>query len=77
MQKCDLIKLQCNFIEISFLCERTPVNLLHIFGRSFYKNMLGKLLLLVTPKQPTSRLIANNSNFCILRTFFATFMEKR
>ena len=38
--------------------------------------MPGTLLLLVTPKQPTSRLIAIDSNFCIFRNFFEPVMEK-
>ena len=39
------IKLLCNFIEIALRYGCYPVNLLHIFRTSFYKNTSGRLLL--------------------------------
>ena len=39
------IKLLCNFIEVTFRHECSPVNLLHIFRAAFTKNTYGKLLL--------------------------------
>ena len=38
------IKLQSNFIEITLQNGCSPVNLLHIFRRSFPKNTSGRLL---------------------------------
>ena len=43
--KCDLIKLLCNFIEIALRYGFSPVNLLHNFRTTFYKNTYGGLLL--------------------------------
>ena len=40
-----LIKLPCNFIEIALQPGCSPVNLLHIFRKSFLKNTSGRLLL--------------------------------
>ena len=40
------IKMQCNFIEITL-------------RREYNKNTSGRLLELVTPKQPTSKYLAN------------------
>ena len=37
-QLATLLKLQCNFIEITLRYECSPVNLLHIFRISFPKN---------------------------------------
>ena len=48
---------------MQLLRECFSVNLRHIFRGSFCKNTSGKLLLLVTPNQPTNGLIANESNF--------------
>ena len=45
MPKCDLIELLCNFIEITLRHGCSPVNLLHIFRRPFFKNTSGRLLL--------------------------------
>ena len=42
------IKLQNNFIEITLWHGCSPMNLLHIFRTSFYKNTPGGLLLLFT-----------------------------
>ena len=39
------IKLQSNFIEITFWHECYPVNLLHIFRTLFPKNISGEVLL--------------------------------
>ena len=39
-------KLLCNFIEIALRPRCSPVNLLHIFRISFYKNTSGGPLLL-------------------------------
>ena len=39
------IKLWSNFIEITLLHVYSPVNLLHIFRTTFYKNTYGRLLL--------------------------------
>ena len=39
------IKVQSNFIEITFRHECSPVNWLHIFRTSFLKNTYGRLLL--------------------------------
>ena len=49
MPKFDL-KLQSNFIEIALRHGCSPVNLLHIFRTSFYKNTHGGLLLYVDYK---------------------------
>ena len=38
-------KQLCNFIEITFLHGWSPVNLLYIFRKPFYKNTYGWLLL--------------------------------
>ena len=38
------IKLQSNFIEVALRHRCYPVNLLHIFGTTFYKNTYGGLL---------------------------------
>ena len=38
------IKLLCNFIDIAFWHECSPVNLLHIFRTPFSKNSPGMLL---------------------------------
>ena len=38
------LKLLCNFLEISFQHECSPVNVLHIFKAPFYKNSYGGLL---------------------------------
>ena len=45
MPKCNLIKLQSNFIEIALKHGCSPVNLLHIFRTPFPKNIFGWLLL--------------------------------
>ena len=42
-----LIKLQSNFIEITFRLGCSPVSLVHIFGTPFPKNTSGRLLLIV------------------------------
>ena len=42
------IKLFCNFTEIPLRYGYSPVNLLHIFRTSFYKNTYGRLLLLLS-----------------------------
>ena len=39
------IKLQTNFIKITFRCGCSPVSLLHIFRTPLYKNTYGGLLL--------------------------------
>ena len=39
------IKLLCNFIKTALRDGRSPVNLLHIFRTTFYKNTTGGLLL--------------------------------
>ena len=44
--KCDFnIKLQSNFIEITFRHESCPINLLHIFRTPFHKNNSEGLLI--------------------------------
>ena len=46
--KCDFnIKLQSNFIEITFRHESCPINLLHIFRTPFHKNNSEGLLILL------------------------------
>ena len=45
MLKCDLIKLLCNFIQITLRHGCSPVNLLHFFGTLFPRNTSGWLLL--------------------------------
>ena len=40
-----LIKLLCNFSEITLWYGFSPVNLLHIFRKLFYKDSPGRLLL--------------------------------
>ena len=40
-----LIKLLCNFIEITLWHGCSPVNLQHIFRTSFYKDNYGGLIL--------------------------------
>ena len=46
MPKCDfIIKLLCNFIEITLRLWCSLVNLLNIFRATFYKNTYGGLLL--------------------------------
>ena len=52
------IKMQCNFIEITL-------------RREYNKNTSGRLLELVTPKQPTSKYLANN--FLHLSQLFSSF----
>ena len=39
------LKLLCNFIEITFWHGCSPINLLHIYRTSFYKNGYGGLYL--------------------------------
>ena len=39
-----VLKLLCNFIEITFQHGCSLINLLHIFKTSFYKNTCGRLL---------------------------------
>ena len=39
------IKILCNFIEITLRHRRCPVNLLHIFRKTFHKKTYGELLL--------------------------------
>ena len=46
MPKCDLMKLQSNFIEITLRHGCSPVNLLQIFRAPFPKNTSRGLLLL-------------------------------
>ena len=46
--KCDFNKVFCNFTEIPLRYGYSPVNLLHIFRTSFYKNTYGRLLLLLS-----------------------------
>ena len=41
------IKLQSNFIEIALQHVCSPLNLLHIFGTPFHKNISGGLLLTI------------------------------
>ena len=40
-----LVKLLCNFIEITLRHECSPLNLLHIFRTPFPRNTSGRLLL--------------------------------
>ena len=54
------IKMQRNFIEITLLRENN-------------KNTSGRLLQLVTPKQPTSKYLANGSNFLHPSQLFSNF----
>ena len=48
MLKCDSVKLQCNFTEITLRRRCCPVSLLHIFRTSFPENTSGGLLLSLT-----------------------------
>ena len=45
MPKCDFNKVADNFIEITLWHGCSPVNLLHIFRTTSYKNSSGGLLL--------------------------------
>ena len=47
MPKYNLIKLQSNFIEIPLRHMCSPINLLHIFRKSFPKNTSERMLLLL------------------------------
>ena len=42
-----LLKLQCNFTEITLRHVCSPVNMLHIFRTPFPKNTTGGLLLII------------------------------
>ena len=44
--KATLLKLQCNFIEITLRHRCSLVNLLHIFRTPFLTNISGRLLLI-------------------------------
>ena len=56
--------------------ECSVVNLRHIFRGPFYKNTPRKLLLIVIPKQPTSRLIENESNLLHPSQCFSSFYRE-
>ena len=46
-----LIKLLCNFIEITLRHGRSPVNLQHIFGTPFYKEHLWRAAFVTAKKE--------------------------
>ena len=58
------IKLQSNFIEISFRHGCSPVNLLHIFRILFPKNTPGRLLLEDGDVNDGESLLNNDGNNC-------------
>ena len=68
-QSVILIKLLCNFIEITFWHWYSPLNLLHIFSTLFFKNMSGRLLLHIfrakLSKGPSSCVRSGKSSFTI------------
>ena len=74
------IKLFCNCIEIALRHERSPVNLLPVFGTFFPKNFFGGLLLI--DRQPSkanlyiSSFPTSHYKRCFVRCFYLTDWEK-
>ena len=62
------IKLLCNFIEFTLRHGSSPVNLLHIFRRTFIKNTSGRLVLDIIYTMYTKRLVTSvqDTFFCII-----------
>ena len=58
LPKCDFNKVACNFIEITILHGYSPVDLLHIFRKSFPRNTSGRLPLSL-PLNPFHLIVSN------------------
>ena len=58
------IKLLCNFIEISLRHGCSPVNLLHVFRTTFFKDTSGWLLYKIQ-EQHSSMNTAKTETYCV------------
>ena len=73
------IKLQSNFIEITFRYGCSPVYLLHIFRTSFPKNTCGWLLLCLKPTTDCLRTLSLKTLCLFLKntfTMISIYLEK-
>ena len=68
MPKC-VINVLCSFIEIILQHECSPLNLLHIFRTTFFKNSSGRLLLFFVCLKHLSLQDPYNCNFLTLATW--------